>query len=391
MQAKSILGKRRTNAEGPKKVTGQLKYTFDLEFPDMLVGKALYSEYPHAKITKLDVSEAEKIEGVEAVVIHQDIPGEKLFGFIIRDQPVLAIDEVHFIGDMIAGVAAKDEETAERALAAIQVEYEPLPGIYDMVAARQEGAVRARSDLDSNIIVAGNFDHGKGDEGFEDADVVVEDTYQTACMDQLFLETEASISIWDGEIITVYASGQYPHRDRKQLAEVLALPLNRVRVIYPYVGGGFGGKDEVHTQFLTALLAMKSNKPVKMVRTREESMLTHVKRQGFTVNYKTGATKDGQLVAVQADITGDAGPYSNMTVPVVGFSAEMASGCYQIPHAKLEYFTVATNNLAGGAMRGFGAKRAGWFGHFDNRVFNFWIIQHSRQGIPLQRTVFQTA
>jgi CO/xanthine dehydrogenase Mo-binding subunit len=354
MRANSMLGRRRTNAEGQKKVTGSLKYTFDIKFPGMLVGKALYPDYPRARIARLDTSAAENIAGVEAVVTHQDIPGEKFFGFVIRDQPVLVINEVHFIGDMIVGVAAVSEEIAEQALLAIEVEYEPLPGIFDVMEARRPDAALARSDIETNIIHAGNFHHGESVEGFKDAEVVVEDSYTTACMDHLFLETECSIAIWDSDVLTVYASGQYPHRDRQQLAEVLDLPINKVRVIYSHVGGGFGGKDEIHTQFVTALLSRKAKKPVKMVRTREESMLTHVKRQGFSIRYKTGATRDGQLVAIQADITGDAGPYSNMSVPVVGFSAEMASGCYQIPNARVDYFTVATNNLAGGAFRGFG-------------------------------------
>lgn len=354
MLTPAATGPRATYLEGIDKVTGRAKYTFDLVFPNMLVGKFLYAEYPRARIKRLDTAGAEAIPGVEAVVTHRDVPGEKIFGYIVKDQPVFAIDEVCFIGDVVAAVAAVDEETALQALQAIEVEYEPLPGIFDPIEAMGPEAIPARSDLTSNILAHIPILHGDVERGFVEAEVVVERTYRTAPVEQLFLETEGTVADWDGETLTIYTSGQHPHRDRIQLAEIMNLPANRVRVIYPYVGGGFGGKDEIHTQAHVALLAWKTGRPVKTVRSRSESFLTHVKRHALTTRYKIGAKKDGTLTAIDVEAVLEAGPYSNASVAVAGFAAEMSSGCYKVPHARIHAFAVATNNLNGGAMRGFG-------------------------------------
>lgn len=358
MEKHGPVGSRATYIEGRSKVMGNCRYTFDLKLPDMLVGKVLYPDYPHARIKKLDISAAEAMPGVKAVVTHRDIPGEKIYGYLTKDQPVFAIDEVHYIGDMVAAVAAVDEETADAALKAIVVEYEPLPGIYHAVDAMKTGAPLARTDLQSNILAHIPILQGNPEKGFAEADVIVEHNYRTQCMDQFCMEPEGAIGDWDGETLTVYASGQYPHRDRFEIGEVLNLPLNRVRVIYPYVGGGFGAKDEVHVQFCAGLLAIKANRPVKIVRSRHESMSAHVKRQAIFIRYKTGAKKDGTITAIEATLIGDAGPYTNATSAVLGFAAEMSSGCYKIPNAKIDSYVVATNNQAGGAMRGFGGPEA---------------------------------
>lgn len=365
MHKRSLVGTHVTYLEGIKKVTGNCRYTFDLEVPGMLVGKALYPDFPHARIKRLDTSAARAIPGVEAVVTHRDIPGEKIYGYLVKDQPVFAIDEVHYVGDIVAAVAAVNEEVADQALAAIDVEYEPLPGVFDAVMAMTPDSPVARSNLKNNILSHTAIRHGDVEQGFAEADVVVESTYRTQCMDQLFMETEGALAVWDGETLAVYASGQYPHRDRVEIAEVLNLPVNRVRVIYPYVGGGFGGKDEVHVQFCVGLLAMKTRRPVKLVRSRWESMFTHVKRQGIVVRYRTGAKADGTITAVETEIIGDAGPYSNATPAVMGFAAEMASGCYKVPHAKIDSYAVATNNQDAGAMRGFGGPEVA-FGQEQN-------------------------
>lgn len=331
----------------------------------MLVGKFLYPDYPRARITKLDVSNALAIPGVAAVATHNDLPGEKVFGYLTKDQPAFAIDEVCYVGDIVAAVAAEDEDTAEAALEAIEVEYEPLPGIYDAQEAMQPGAVAARSDLESNILAHHPILHGDPEAAFAEADLVVEHSYSTGAIEQLFLETEGTVATWEGGILTVYAGGQHPHRDRIQIAEQLALPANRVRVIYPYIGGGFGGKDELHTQVQVALLAMKSGRPVKLIRTRSESFQTHVKRHSFFIRYKTGVASDGRLLAIETEAVLDAGPYTNASLAIAGFAAEMASGPYNVPNARIDSYAVATNNLAGGAMRGFGGPEIA-FGQEQN-------------------------
>lgn len=350
----------RTYLEGPEKVTGRCKYTFDIKLPGMLTGKFLYSPFPRARILRLDTSRAEAIPGVGAVVTHRDIHGEKIYGYIVKDQPVMAIDQVYYVGDVVAAVAAVDEDTAEEALAAIEVEYEPLEGIYDPVAAMSPGAILARADLENNVLAHVPIRFGDVEKGFAEADVIVEKTYRVGAVEQMFMETEGAVVDWDGTTLTVYSGNQYPHRDRIQIARIVGLPASRVRVICPYVGGAFGGKDELNVQPQVALLAMKAKQPVKLIRSRSESMFTHVKRQQGVIRYKTGAKADGTLTAVQAKIVLDAGPYTNASGAVMGFATEMASGCYRIPNAWFEGYAVATNNLAGGAMRGFGGPEVGF-------------------------------
>lgn len=360
MFRRSVSGTSSTYVEGVDKVTGRGKYTFDLDFPGMLVGKFLYPDYPRARITRLDTSAAESLPGVYAVVTHRDVPGEKQYGYVEKDQPVFAINEVHYVGDIVAAVAAIDEETAERALEAIEVEYMPLEGIYDPLIARQPGATPARSDLESNILSHQPVICGDPEQGFADADVIVEHTYRTGAIEQLCMETEGTVARWDGETITIYTGGQHPHRDRIQIAEQLGLPANRVRVVYPYIGGGFGAKDELDTQVQVALLAMKCGRPVKLIRTRSESFATHVKRQAFWFRYKTGAKLDGTITAIEVEAVLDAGPYTNASAPVAGFAAEFASGPYKVPNARINSYSVATNNLVGGAMRGFGGPETAY-------------------------------
>jgi CO/xanthine dehydrogenase Mo-binding subunit len=336
------------------KVCGESLFTADLHLPEMLIGKGLYSEYPRAKIHSIDTSIAESIDGVFAVITHADLPSAKHFGAIEKDQQILAIDEVFYIGDMIAAVAAESEHIAVRALKSIKVVYEPIPGIFDPVEALNEGAIFARSDLESNVLGHEAISHGDVDKGFALSDVVVAETFRTQSMEHLFLETEAVVADWDGEFLTIYASGQHPHGDRDQVAEALGIPVDNVRVLYPYIGGAFGGKEDMHIQLQTAALAIKAGRSVKMVRSRHESMLTHTKRPGVVTQYEIGASFDGVIQAIRVKIVLDSGPYSNLSPAVMIFAVHMASGPYKIPNAQIDGYCVATNNLITGAFRGFG-------------------------------------
>ena len=348
--------------EGLDKVTGACRYTYDWALPGMLTGRFLYSPFPRARIIRLDTTAAEAIPGVVAIVTHRDLPGAKVYGYIVRDQQIFAQDNAYFVGDIVAGVAAENADAAEAALQAIEVEYEPLPGIHDPVAAMASGSPLAREDLKSNILTHCPIRFGDVQKGFADADVIVACSYRTQRIEQLFLETEGAVASWDRGELTVIAGGQYPHRDQIQLAAAFGIPANRVRVITPLVGGGFGGKDELHTQIQVAALAKKAGRPVKVVRSRYESMFTHVKRHGFIMNYKIGAKADGTLTAMEIEVIGDAGPYSNASVAVVGFAAEMAAGAYEVPNVKIDTYAVATNNLLTGAMRGFGGPQVAYAG-----------------------------
>ncbi len=337
-----------------EKVTGRCQFTADIQLPGMLVAKALYPEYPRARIKKLDVSKAEAIPGVAAVVTYHDLPDKTHYGILVKDQQIFAMDEVFYIGDIVALVAAENTDIAQQAVNAIQVEYEPLPGVYDALQAFESTDILARSDITTNILDHVSLTHGDVARGFAEADVVVKRTYQTQCTEALFLETESTVADWDGQNLLMYVSGQDPHGDRNQIAEALGLPINRVRVIYPYVGGGFGGKEELHIQIQTAALALKVKRPVKFVRSRHESLFTHQKRAGIHVRLETGAKADGTLVAMRAKIIGDSGPYANIFPAVIGGTVELISGPYKVPHSQVDSYAVATNNLTSGGMRGFG-------------------------------------
>jgi CO/xanthine dehydrogenase Mo-binding subunit len=337
-----------------EKVTGSCEFTSDINLPGMLIAKALYPKHPRARINKLDVSAAEAIQGIEAVVTYHDLPDKTHYGILVKDQQIFAMEEVCYIGDIVALVAAENEEIADQALNAIQVEYEPLPGIYDPIQALESSEILARSDIETNILAHETLTHGDVSRGFQEADVIVKRKYKTQLTEQLFLETESVVADWDGKNLVMYVSGQDPHGDRNQVAEALGLPINRVRVIYPFVGGGFGGKEEMHIQIQTAVLAMKARRPVKFVRSRQESLFTHQKRAPIYIRLETGAKKDGTLTALRARVIGDSGPYANIFPAVLGATVELISGPYKIPNEQVEAFAVATNNLISGGMRGFG-------------------------------------
>jgi CO/xanthine dehydrogenase Mo-binding subunit len=347
------------------KATGEAKYTTDLEFPNMLIGKFLYAQYPHARISEIDTSKAESIPGVVAVITCRDLPAEKRYGRFVKDQPIFATDEVCYIGDIVAAVAAVDEISAEKAINAIKVGYHPLPGVFDVTEAFQPQSVLARTDLSNNVLDHLSINYGDIEAGFAEANVIVEHTYRTSTVEQAFLECEGTIANFDGEELTIYAGGQYPYRDWIQMAEAMGLPATKVHIIYPYIGGAFGGKDEFHTQLQVAALAMKCRRPVKLIRRREESLFTHVKRNPLVVRYRTGAKSDGRISAIDVEALLDAGPYNNASPGIGYFLTDMACGPYKIANARINTYIVATNNLAGGAMRGYGGPEIA-FGQEQN-------------------------
>jgi CO/xanthine dehydrogenase Mo-binding subunit len=339
-------------------VTGKARYCPDLNFPGMLSGKLLYSPHARARIRRLDVRAAREIPGVFAVLTHADIPGENSYLYAEPDQPLLVVDEVRFQGDAIAAVAAIDESTAEAALEAIEVEYEALAGIFDPLQAMQAGAGQVLPGHD-NIMMHKTYRIGDVEAALASAAVIVENTYRTQWAEHAFLETEGGVALIDEEgVVTVYSSCQAPHRDRMQIARSLALPESRVRVITPYIGGAFGGKDEAHVQIHAALLAHAAERPVRLIRGRKESMLTHVKRHPFIVHCVTAATREGRLLAVKARAIADAGPYSNASHEVLNKFGEFIGGPYTVQNLEVEKIAVRTNNPITGAFRGFGAPQA---------------------------------
>jgi len=338
-------------------LTGAARFTNDLPMEGLLVGKLLYSAHPCARIISLDVETARSLPGVAAVLTHADIPGENSYLYHIPDQPLLASDRVNYLGDAIAAVAAEDEESAQAALQAIEVVYEPLPGAFDPLEAMRPDAPVVLPGY-ANVIPSALFECGDLQTGFAEAEVILDNTYYTSWIEHAYLEPEGALAYveLDGTIV-VYASNQAPHRDRMQIARALKIPEHRMRVVTPFVGGAFGAKDEAHVQIHAALLAQATGRPVRIVRTREESILTHVKRHPVIVRHRLGARRDGRLTAVQIEIIGDTGPYENAGRFIMGFAASVASGPYHTPNARIESFAVRTNNPISGAMRGFGGPQ----------------------------------
>ena len=353
----AAVGRSLPRPDARAKVTGEATFAADLYFEGMLHARVLRSRYPHARLLRVDTSRAKTLPGVVAVLTADDVPGAKNHGLVRPDWPVLAYDKVRYVGDAIALVAAETEEIAEKALELIQVEYEPLPVVTSpqMALASDAPLVHDTGNLLKHIKVR----KGDMEKGFAEADVIVEREYRTPSLDHAFLEPEAGVAAIDEDgKITVYVGSQIPFDDRRQIAASLAIPEQKVRVKATQVGGAFGGKEDISVQIHVALLAQATGRPVKLVFTREESMIVHPKRHATTIRLKTAATRDGQLTAVQAEIYGDAGAYASLSEHVMTRTATHAAGPYDVLNVKIDCYAAYTNNVPAGAFRGFGVPQA---------------------------------
>lgn len=346
-----------------EKVTGAAMYTDDYVFPGMLYARTLRSPYPHAKILAIRTEAAKAVPGVRAVLTHEDVPGENLHGLVYRDWPVLCHDVVRYVGDAVAIVAAETEEIAAQALALIEVEYEPLVVVGDPVFAHSaEAPVLHPNHPTGNLLKHIKVRHGDVEQGFAEADVIVEHEYRTPTTEHAFLEPECAIGIPAGfmehDKLTVYVGSQIPYQDRDQIAKAMGLPDDQVRVIGTLIGGGFGGKEDIAGQIHVCMLATVTNQPVKMLYTRQESLIFHPKRHATIIKIKTGAKKDGRLTAVQAELYGDGGAYASLSDKVMTRATTHATGPYNVPNAKIDCFAMYTNNVPSGAFRGFGVTQS---------------------------------
>lgn len=347
------IGKSVPRIDAADKASGKIKYMSDLNFPGMLFGKILRAKYPHALIKKIDTSQAKALPGVVAVVTWEDVPGLNGFGIVTPDQPVLCKDKVRYIGDAVAAIAAETKELAEKALTLIDVEYEPLPVVDDPIKAIQSDSPKVHDD--GNIHLHTKVVRGDVGKAFEEADLVIEHIYCTGEQEHAFLEMETGIArIEEDDILTIYAGSQYPQRDQMQLSRCLALNPCKIRVVSYPVGGAFGGKDELTIQPILGLLVLKTKRPVKMVMTREESVISYWKRHPMIMKYKTGVKKDGTLVANKVTIYADTGAYASLGGPVVNLAIEHACGPYKLSNVDIEGYCIYTNNGVSGAFRGFG-------------------------------------
>jgi 4-hydroxybenzoyl-CoA reductase alpha subunit len=368
MSKYTVIGQRVHRVDGPDKVTGRAKYTFDMVLPNMLYGKILRSPYPHARILNIDTSQAEKLIGVKAIVTGKDTLGKKQ-GVWRRfpelcDEEMLCRSKVHYIGDPVAAVAAVDEETAEEALDLITVDYEPLPAVFDPLEAIKEEAPQVHEGVELNINVTRHIEWGDVDEAFLHCDHIREDHFKCSSQAHVCMETHDAIASFDyNGKLTVWTSTQAAYFMQVLLAGLLGLREGDVRVIRPPTGGGFGSKFELDSaQFCASLLSMKLCQPVKIVFTREEEFTATKRRTPMYYYTKLGAKKDGTLLAKEVRVITEGGAYTGMGATALYLTGFFSSFPYKYPNYRYDGYRTYTNTAPTSAMRGFGAPQAVFVG-----------------------------
>lgn len=367
----------RVDARG--KATGETPYSGDLSMPGMLHMKMLFANRPHARIKWIKTASAEAAPGVVAVFTAKDVPVNE-YGLQWQDQPVLCgpnqsltlsrdkkekaikpgTDIVRFVGDQVAAVVARTEAEAAAAVKLIEVGYEDLPVVTDPVEAMKPDAPRLHEHIgDSNVCVHYKIRKGDVEAAFAQADVIVESEYRTPEQEHAYLQPEAGLAYLDeAGRITVACGGQWTHEDQHQIAHALNMPNEQIRVVYPAVGGAFGGREDMSVQIVLALATWKLQRPVRIIWSRQESIIGHGKRHAAVLRAKWGATKDGKVIAAENMVIADGGAYMYTSNKVLGNSAITSSGPYLIPNLKTDVYGVYTNNVPGAAFRGFGAPQA---------------------------------
>jgi xanthine dehydrogenase D subunit len=352
------VGESPQRPDGTLKVRGEFAYSSDLWIDGMVWGATLRSPHPRARILSIDIGDALAHPGVETVLTHEDVPGEKYYGLDRRDQPVLAIGEVRHQGEPIALVAADHPETARRALAKIKVEYEVLEPVTDP----RRAVFDERCPLvhpGGNVVRHQPIRVGDVAAARDRAEVVVEGHYEVGIQDQAFLGPESGLAIpgEDGGL-DLFVATQWMHTDLSQIGPCLGLPEDRIRMTLAGVGGAFGGREDLSMQIHAGMLALRTGKPVKIVYNRTESFFGHVHRHPAQMRYEYGATRDGRLVFAEVEILLDGGAYTSSSVNVVGNAASLGVGPYEIPNIAIDAYGAYSNNPPCGAMRGFGAVQA---------------------------------
>jgi aldehyde oxidoreductase len=365
------LGRAVPRVDALAKATGELKFADDLRFPGTLHAAVLRSEHPHAVIEELDVSAAQRRPGVAAVLTARDVPGRNAFGLLVADQPVFAETRVRCVGDALAAVVADSAARAREALQHIRVRYQALPVVSGPEEALAPGSVRvheaavprvgsegegeAEQSLEGNVSARKRSGRGEVERGLAEADEVLEEEYRTPFIEHAYLEPESATAVPepDGRI-TIHVGSQGPWEDRRQVAAALGWPEERVHIAHLPLGGGFGGKEDITVQIIAALGALKTGRPVRLTFGRRESIRASVKRHAQILRYKTGVKRDGTITAVSARLLADSGAYASVGEVVIQRSVSFGAGPYVVPNVDLEALLVYTNNLPGGAMRGFG-------------------------------------
>jgi len=373
----TAVGTNVRRVDGPAKVTGSAEYTADIYLPGTMYARVLRSPYAHARLVSIDASRAAELPGV-VVLTRDDLADmDPYYGPVVRDQPIVAIDKVRFVGDVVAAVAAERRDLAEEALDLIEVEYEELPSAVDPVAAMDPSAPVIHPDrrtpdvqfldmrsvhfqLNSNVCSVYHVSDGDVEAGFAEADEIFEDTYTTPMIQHGHIEPHAAIGYWDAQgRLIVHSSTQNPSVIRTQLAELFGLSENMVRVTAPLVGAGYGAKTYPKLEPLVAALSRKARRPVQWVLTREEVFLTSL-RHAAVVTIKTGVKRDGTIVARRVSTVYDTGAYADIGPRTAKNGGYASGGPYRIPNIDLTSYCVYTNKPPAGAFRGFGVSQVCW-------------------------------
>lgn len=354
------------------KATGRAQFVDDLQRPGMLHVALVTSPHAHARILKYDVQGALSIKGVKAVLTGADLKGPR-YGGIVKDESMVAYGKVRYVGEIVAAVTATDPQTAARAAAAIEVDYEPLPTVLSIVEALAAGAPVLHEEFASyvktvkgggggNVLFESSVEEGDVERAFRECDVVVEGTYETPAQHHMYMEPNGCLAEVEGGRITVYATTQSVHQAQQRIAEEIDEPMARVRVISPKVGGGFGGKHASNILSIAAWLARATRRPVKLVLSRTQDFEVQRSRHPARIWMKTGARKDGTILARDARIDIDGGAYCDESPPVLAFAILMSRGPYRIPNARARGQALYTNKLRAGSFRGFGNPQASYAG-----------------------------
>jgi putative selenate reductase molybdopterin-binding subunit len=354
----NVVGKALPRTDALEKVTGKAPYAYDMRLPGMAHGEILRSPLPHARITRIDTEAAKTIPGVLAVYTQADMPQTK-FGAFVQDETALADGIVRYQGEGIAAVIAIDEPTALRGLEAIDVDYDPLPGVFDPEAAMEEGAPQIHEGAERNVVAHNRVAAGDIEAGFAEADHIFEDKFYTSRQCHTCMEPHALVADYDASgRVTLHMSSQSTFFDRFGLMGIFGLPANKIRIISPYLGGGFGSKSEPHSIYIVAIQAsMNLGRPVKMFHSRDEEFTSSRVRHPEVIEIKTGVKADGTITARQARVILENGAYTSYG-PGVSLTQSMLGGAvYRIPAYRYDGYTVYTNNPFGGAFRGFGSPQ----------------------------------
>jgi len=355
-----VIGESIPMLDSVARVTGAVDYMINLRLPNMLYGKILRSQSPHAKLLKVDMTNAMQVPGVVAILTGADLGENAFYGVAIKDQGIVAIDRVRYVGEPIAAIAAESLNAAEEAALLIDIEYEELPPVFDAKEAIQEGAPVLHEKFANNIFKHAKLRHGDMEAAFAEADKIFEDTFTSPVAQQASLEPHVSAAQWNSEHLTIWTASQAPFMVRKSLAEIMGIAPESVRVIVPPLGGGYGGKGHIRIEPLVAAMARRVNgRPVKFVLSRAEEFVT-VTKHAASITLKTGVKRDGTFTARQVTIYWNGGAYADASPMLVPAGMVRAAGPYRIPAVHVDSYGIYTNLPPAGAYRGAMSSQTTW-------------------------------